>query len=80
MVVYSGAGETGELLVFLSEFLEELSYFYLAHSLGQVIVALEADFLGHFCIECIERVNARNLEHLLYLLICMGKELVIHKQ
>ena len=79
MVVDSGTGKTGELAVLAAQTLEELAHLHLAHGRGQLVVALEADALGHLGVEVVETLHADFAQHLTYVRLCMGEIFVGHR-
>jgi hypothetical protein len=78
MIIDTGTGKTGKLFVLSAQFVEELTHLNLAHLLGQLVFAMEANLLGDLGIEVIKTLDAHLLEHRLKVGISMRKILIIH--
>ena len=73
MVIYTGTSEACQRLVLGAKFFKELANLNLAHLLGQLIVAAEANLLWYLGIEVVKALDAHLLEHSLKVGISMRK-------
>ena len=77
MVIDAGTGKAYQLLVLCAQLLKQLTYLELAHALGQLVVASEAEVRWDVVVERVEAFDACCLQHLLQVRLSMG-EILIH--
>ena len=61
-----------------AQVVKETAHFNLTHGLGQLILLLELEFLGHILIEVVQRLDACRVQHGLQLIASVRKKFITH--